>query len=220
MKQSLNYVTALPDFLEMQRVSFCWFIAQGLNEELMMFSRIHDFSYNTEYLLFGQEYSLVKPVYTIVRAKKLAANYAVQLVIPLEVRNKKLNSVRHFGQFPIINLPLMTTSATFVINGCERVIVSQIIRSPGIYFEKNKNQRKKISFKSKLSGHAHKLGPFAPTGLPWIIPQNQPWEPWVIGNKIQSQKKKLKIHLNFIHIRFNYLKFTELLQKHLTNKLN
>ena len=189
MKQSLNYVTALPDFLEMQRVSFCWFIAQGLNEELMMFSRIHDFSYNTEYLLFGQEYSLVKPVYTIVRAKKLAANYAVQLVIPLEVRNKKLNSVRHFGQFPIINLPLMTTSATFVINGCERVIVSQIIRSPGIYFEKNKNQRKKISFKSKLSGHAHKLGPFAPTGLPWIIPQNQPWEPWVIGNKIQSQKK-------------------------------
>ena len=42
MKQSLNYVTALPDFLEMQRVSFCWFIAQGLNEELSLFSRIHD----------------------------------------------------------------------------------------------------------------------------------------------------------------------------------
>lgn len=50
MKHPLNYITALPDFLEMQRVSFCWFIAQGLNEELMMFSRIHDFSYNTEYL--------------------------------------------------------------------------------------------------------------------------------------------------------------------------
>ena len=183
MKHSLNYVTALPDFLEMQRVSFCWFIAQGLNEELMMFSRIHDFSQNTEYLLFGQEYSLVKPVYTIVRAKKLAANYAVQLVIPLEVRNKKLNSIRHFGQFPIINLPLMTTSATFVINGCERVIVSQIIRSPGIYFEKNRNQRKKTKFKAKLSGYAHKLGAFVPTGLPWVIPRDQHWQPWVLCRK-------------------------------------
>merc|ERR1712071_520795 len=95
MKKSMNYITALPDFIEMQRVSFCWFIAYGLNEELSMFSRIHDFSYNTEYLLFGQEYSLVKPIYNIVRAKKYTANYAAQLVIPLEVRNKKLNSVRY-----------------------------------------------------------------------------------------------------------------------------
>jgi len=189
MKHPLNYVTALPDFLEMQRVSFCWFIAQGLKEELMMFSRIHDFSHNTEYLLFGQEYSLVKPIYTVVRAKKLAANYAVQLVIPLEVRNKKLNSIRHFAQFPIINLPLMTTSATFVINGCERVIVSQIIRSPGIYFEKNRNQRKKTKFKSKLSGNTHKLGAFVPTGLPWILPFLQPWKPWIIGAKIQHQNQ-------------------------------
>ena len=191
MKHALNYITSLPDFLEMQRVSFCWFIAQGLNEELMMFSRIHDFGHETEYLLFGQEYSLVKPVYTIVRAKKLATNYAVQLVIPLEVRNKKLNTVRNFGQFPILNLPLMTTSATFVINGCERVIVSQIIRSPGIYFEKNRNQPKKTRFKSRLSGHMHKLGAFVPTGVPWIIPQNQPWEPWIIGNKIQHQNQTL-----------------------------
>ena len=66
----MNYTTALPDFIEMQRVSFCWFIAQGLNEELTSFSRIYDFSQNTEYILFGQEYSLVKPVYNIVRAKK------------------------------------------------------------------------------------------------------------------------------------------------------
>ena len=188
MKHSLNYITALPDFLEMQRVSFCWFIAQGLNEELMMFSRIHDFSQNTEYLLFGQEYSLIRPVYTVVRAKKLAANYAVQLTIPLEVRNKKLNSVRDFGQFPILNLPLMTTDATFVINGCERVIVSQIIRSPGIYFEKNRNQRKKTRFKAKISGTPNNLAPFIPTGLPWVIPQNQPWEPWQLSNKINVQR--------------------------------
>ena len=185
----MNYITALPDFVEMQRLSFCWFIAQGLNEELTTFSRIHDFSYNTEYRLFGQEYSLVKPVYTIVRAKKLAANYSAQLVIPLEVRNKKLNSVRYFGQFTIINLPLMTTTATFVINGCERVIVSQIIRSPGIYFEKNKNQRKRKQFKSKVLGHASKLGSFLPSGLPWLIPDDQPWKPWIVGNKLKSHRQ-------------------------------
>ena len=171
MKQSMNYITALPDFMEMQRVSFCWFIAQGLNEELAMFSRIHDFSYNTEYVLFGHEYSLVKPIYNIIRAKKYTANYAAQLVIPLEIRNKKLNSVRYHNQFPIINLPLMTTSATFVINGCERVIVSQIIRSPGIYFEKNKNQKKRKIVKRKISSDINKLKSFVPLGEPFISEQ-------------------------------------------------
>ncbi len=171
MKQSMNYITALPDFMEMQRVSFCWFIAQGLNEELAVFSRIHDFSYNTEYVLFGHEYSLVKPIYNIIRAKKYTANYAAQLVIPLEIRNKKLNSIRYHNQFPIINLPLMTTSATFIINGCERVIVSQIIRSPGIYFEKNKNQKKRKIIKRKVSSDINKLKSFVPLGEPFISEQ-------------------------------------------------
>ena len=171
MKQSMNYINALPDFIEMQRASFCWFIAQGLNEELAMFSRIHDFSYNTEYVLFGNEYCLVKPIYNIIRAKKYTANYAAQLVIPLEIRNKKSNSIKFHSQFPIITLPLMTTSATFVINGCERVIVSQIIRSPGIYFEKNKNQKKRKIVRRKLSTDVNKLKSFVPLGEPFISEQ-------------------------------------------------
>jgi len=158
----MNYTTALPDFIEMQRVSFCWFIAQGLNEELNAFSRIYDFSQNTEYILFGQEYSLVKPIYNIVRAKKYTANYSAQLVIPLEVRNKKTNTIKHHSKFPIINLPLMTSSATFVINGCERVIVSQIIRSPGVYFEKNKHQKKNKKIKRIISSEIDKLRSFTP----------------------------------------------------------
>lgn len=164
MKKNMNYVTALPDFIEMQRVSFCWFIAQGLSEELVGFSNIHDFSHNTEYILFGQEYNLVKPTYNITRAKKYTANYAAQLVIPLEVRNKKTNSIKYHNTFPIVNLPLMTTAATFIINGCERVIVSQIIRSPGIYFEKNKNQKKRKRIKRRRSSDIHKLQSFAPSG--------------------------------------------------------
>jgi DNA-directed RNA polymerase subunit beta len=168
MKQSMNYITALPDFIAMQRISFCWFITQGLNEELSLFSRIHDFSQNTEYILFGEEYSLIKPPCSLVIARKYSGNYRAQLVIPIEVRNKKINSIRYHNQFPIITLPLMTTAATFIINGCERVIVSQIIRSPGVYFERNRNQKKRNQFKRKLSTDITKLRAFLPSGEAFI----------------------------------------------------
>ena len=158
----INYTTNLPDFIEMQRISFCWFIKQGLTEELNNFSIIYDFSQNTEYILFGQEYSLVKPIYNIIRAKKYTANYSAQLLIPLEIRNKKINLIKYHSKFPIINLPLMTSSGTFVINGCERVIVSQILRSPGVYFEKNKHQKKKRKIRKIISTKISKLKNFTP----------------------------------------------------------
>ena len=168
MKQNMNYINALPDFLAMQRVSFCWFITQGLNEELALFSKIHDFSQNTEYIMFGDEYNLIKPPYSLLIARKYSGNYRAQLVIPIEVRNKTINNIRYQNQFPIITLPLMTTYATFIINGCERVIVSQIIRSPGIYFEKNKNQKTQKQFKRKSSTNIHKLRSFLPAGEAFI----------------------------------------------------
>ena len=168
MKENMNYINALPDFLAMQRISFCWFITQGLSEELALFSRIQDFSQNTEYILFGEEYNLIKPSYNLVIARKYSGNYRVQLVVPIEVRNKVVNNIRYQNQFPIITLPLMTTDATFIINGCERVIVSQIIRSPGVYFEKNKNQKSRTSFKRKLSTDINKLRAFIPAGEAFI----------------------------------------------------
>jgi hypothetical protein len=70
MNKNMNYINALPDFLAMQRVSFCWFITQGLTEELALFSKIYDFSQNTEYLIFSEEYTLIKPLYNLVIAKK------------------------------------------------------------------------------------------------------------------------------------------------------
>jgi hypothetical protein len=66
--------------------------------------------------------------------------------------------------FQLLLYLLMTTYATFVINGCERVIVSQIIRSPGVYFEKNKNQRTRNQFKRKLPTDINKLRSFVPAG--------------------------------------------------------
>ena len=168
MKQNMNYINALPDFLAMQRISFCWFITQGLNEELALFSRIQDFSQSTEYIMFGEEYSLIKPPYSLLIARKYNGNYRAQLVIPIEVRNKGANSICYQNQFPIITLPLMTMDATFIINGCERVIVSQIIRSPGVYFEKNKTQKTRHQFKRKLSNDIDKLRSFLPAGEAFI----------------------------------------------------
>ena len=168
MKKNINYINALPDFLAMQRISFCWFLTQGLSQELALFSRIQDFSHNTEYVMFGEEYSLIKPSYSLLMARKYSGNYRAQLVIPIEVRNKITNSVQYQNQFPIITFPLMTTDATFLVNGCERVIVSQIIRSPGVYFEKNKNQKVRNQFKRKLSADLRKLRSFIPAGEAFI----------------------------------------------------
>nr|YP_010283366.1 RNA polymerase beta subunit [Bacillaria paxillifer]ULD16485.1 RNA polymerase beta subunit [Bacillaria paxillifer] len=213
MKQNMNYINSLPDFLTMQRVSFCWFITQGLNEELALFSRIQDFSQNTEYIIFGEEYSLIKPPYSLLIARKYSGNYRAQLVIPIEVRNKTINSVRYQNQFPIITLPLMTTYATFIINGCERVIVSQIIRSPGVYFEKNKNQKTRKHFKRKLSTDINKLRSFLPSGEAFISELDLFFSIPDVSYDNVKKKKKVVPHWNSNSIYYysiRYLKQTQI----------
>jgi DNA-directed RNA polymerase subunit beta len=229
MKKNINYINALPDFLAIQRISFCWFITQGLTEELALFSRIQDFSQNTEYIMFAEEYSLIKPSYSLLIAKKYSANYRAQLVIPIEVRNKVINSIRYTNQFPIITLPLMTTDATFIINGCERVIVSQIIRSPGIYFEKNKNQKVQNQFKRKLSTDINKLRSFIPSGESFISEFDLFFSiPTLVDNPVRSdsvslnkeknisllsKKKKLAPYWNTNFIYYYSLKYLRQTQK-------
>jgi len=190
MKNNNNYLTNLPDFIAMQRTSFCWFISQGLTDELSLFSRIHDFSQNTEYILFGDEYNLITPPCSLAIARKYNGNYRAQLVIPIEVRNKTINVIRYHNKFPLITLPLMTTASTFILNGCERVIVSQIIRSPGVYFEKNKNQKKQLNFKRKLSTEIGKLRSFLPSGEAFISESDLFFSTPV--QKIDSIKKEVK----------------------------
>ena len=212
MKETINYTTALPDFLAMQRISFCWFITQGLTEELALFSRIQDFSQNTEYVMFGNEYSLIKPSYSLLIARKYSGNYRAQLVIPVEVRNKVVNTIRYQTQFPIITLPLMTNDATFIINGCERVIVSQIIRSPGVYFEKNKNQKIKTQFKKKLPTDINKLRSFSPSGEAFISELDFFFPiPTLTYDPIKKKKKIVPYweSSSIYYYSLNYLKKTE-----------
>jgi len=135
-------------------------------------------------------FNLIKPPYSLLIARKYSGNYRAQLVIPIEVRNKTINNIRYHNQFPIITLPLMTTYATFIINGCERVIVSQIIRSPGIYFEKPKNQKTQKQFKRKLSTDINKLRTFLPSGEAFISESDLFFSvPVFTSDKIKKRKK-------------------------------
>lgn len=164
----MNYIHTFPDFLTMQKTSFCWFLRQGLREELMFVSRVQDFSERTEYRIFAEEYDLIQPFFNLDKTRDYSGNYCVQLVIPVEIRDRLLNYVWWSRRRPMIKLPLMTAEATFLINGCERVIVSQIIRSPGIYFEKNKIQRIKNPFKQKLPIDITQLRSFLPSSLAFL----------------------------------------------------
>ena len=216
MKKTFNYITTLPDFIEMQRISFCWFISSGLTNELSNFSSIFDFSGNIEYIFFGQEYKLVKPVYNVLSAKRFTKNYITQLLMPIEIRNKKTNSIMRQGQLTIANLPLMTTSATFIINGCERIIVSQIIRSPGIYFEKNKKQKKRKTSKLILSNDFHKLRPFIQSSIgllktPYLSFLSTSFEQESQISQKLLRKEKIKTDLIFLNFFKTYRIFSKTL---------
>lgn len=142
MKNCKTYITTLPDFVEIQRKSFCWFLSQGLSTEFETFGSIVDMSDNLEICFFNQEYILVKPTYSALESKHYDTSYSARIQMYLQVRDKKANKVILNRKIFLGYLPLMTDAATFIINGCERVIVSQIIRSPGIYFQKSKNKKK------------------------------------------------------------------------------
>ena len=218
MKKYMNYITALPDFIEMQRISFCWFISQGLKEELANFSSVLDFSGNIEYIFFGQEYKLVKPIYNTSSAKRYTANYVAQLIMPIEMRNKRNNTIMRQGRLPVANLPLMTTTATFIINGCERIIVSQVIRSPGVYFEKNKKQKRRKLNKLTLSNDFNKVRPFTQTALGLLKNPNILSLSPIVKNPQVLQKSNEDKNINDVLDFIEFFKIYTIISKTFTNK--
>lgn len=151
--QKKAFLTTLPDFVEIQRASFCWFLEKGLSEELEKFSSIIDQYKSIEFNFFGQEYKIKKPKYDTIESKRRNTSYGVKIYVPIsanflnvpsEIRIK--NKVKVF----IGELPLMTDRGTFVVNGCERVIINQIIRSPGIYFKEELSKNEKSIYRATL----------------------------------------------------------------------
>ena len=138
--------TLLPDLIEIQRSSFRWFLEQGLIEELNSFSPIADYTGKYELHFIGENYRLKEPKYHVDEAKRRDSTYNVQMYVPTRLINKETGEINEMEVF-IGDLPLMTERGTFIINGAERVIVNQIVRSPGVYYkaETDKNGRRTYS---------------------------------------------------------------------------
>ena len=140
---------SLPDLVEIQRASFCWFLEEGLAEEIKNFSPITDYADNLELHLLGDEYKLKYPKYSINECKRRDATYSVQVYVPARLINKETGTIKEQKVF-IGDLPLMTDRGTFVINGAERVIVNQIVRSPGIYYKSETDKQGRRTYSSSL----------------------------------------------------------------------
>ena len=141
--QVAKTATYLPDLVEVQRASFKWFLEQGLIEELKNFSPITDYTGKLELHFIGDEYRLKRPRHDVEEAKRRDATFASQMYVTCRLINKETGEIKEQEVF-IGELPLMTERGTFIINGAERVIVNQIVRSPGVYFkdEQDKNGRR------------------------------------------------------------------------------
>jgi len=127
------FLTTLPDFIEIQRASFCWFLEKGLSEELEKFPSITDLATNCDLNVFGQEYKIRKPKYSFMESKRRNTTYALKIYVPISVRFGNILSTNKIN-LVIGEVPLMTDAGVFLINGCERVVINQIIRSPGVYY--------------------------------------------------------------------------------------
>ncbi len=141
--QVAKTATYLPDLVEVQRASFKWFLEKGLIEELQNFSPISDYTGKLELHFIGEEYRLKRPRHDVEEAKRRDATFASQMYVTCRLINKETGEIKEQEVF-IGELPLMTERGTFIINGAERVIVNQIVRSPGVYFkdELDKNGRR------------------------------------------------------------------------------
>jgi DNA-directed RNA polymerase beta subunit len=124
----------MPDLAEIQKKSFQWFLEKGLKEELLSFSPVRDYTGRLE-LYFLPEYQFDKPKYTVEEARHNEATYSKQLRIKMRLINRDTGEIKEQEAY-IGEIPMMTDRGTFIINGAERVIVSQLVRSPGIYFKK------------------------------------------------------------------------------------
>ena len=139
---------AVPDLSEMQRISFCWFLTEGLPQELAKYPSILNEKTGIELFIYGQEYKIYYPNFSILNALKKRGNYNLRVFVLMSVRkhkNEKKKQLDYFSSKQRVcfgEIPLMTDKGTFIFNGCERIIVSQIIRSPGVYFKKIKKQNK------------------------------------------------------------------------------
>ncbi|HHY95000.1 MAG TPA: DNA-directed RNA polymerase subunit beta, partial [Firmicutes bacterium] len=127
----ISEVLEIPDLIEVQRKSYEWFLREGLRELLRDISPIQDFTGNL--VLEFLEPEITKPKYSVEECKERDVTYAAPLKVKVRLINKETGEVKEQHVF-MGDFPLMTEQGTFIINGAERVVVSQLVRSPGAYY--------------------------------------------------------------------------------------
>ena len=128
----INEVLDMPNLIEVQKNSYQWFLEEGLRDVFNDVSSITDYTGNL--VLEFIDYRLdEEPKYTVEQCKERDVTYAAPLRVRARLLNKETGEIKESEVF-MGDFPLMTESGTFVINGAERVIVSQLVRSPGVYF--------------------------------------------------------------------------------------
>ncbi|MFD1432670.1 DNA-directed RNA polymerase subunit beta [Lacticaseibacillus yichunensis] len=139
----IKEVLDLPNLIEIQSNSYQWFLDEGLKEMFDDIMPIEDFQGNLslEYV----DYQLLEPKYTVEEARQHDANYSAPLHVTLRLTNHETGEIKSqdvfFGDFP-----LMTKQGTFIINGAERVIVSQLVRSPGVYYNSETDKNSRVTY--------------------------------------------------------------------------
>ena len=144
----INEVLEMPNLIEVQKKSYQWFLDEGLREVFRDVAAIKD--YNETLELSFIDYRLdAEPKYSIAECKERDTTYAAPLRVTARLNNLETGEIKdsevYMGDFP-----LMTPSGTFVINGAERVIVSQLVRSPGVYYAVERDKTGKELFKSTV----------------------------------------------------------------------
>ena len=144
-----NEVLEIPNLIAIQKDSYQWFLVDGLKEVFDDISPIVDFSGNLE-LRFGKFRLCPDEIkHTIEECKERDATYSAPLKVEVRLHNKETDTIKEHEIY-IGDLPLMTDTGSFVINGAERVIVSQLVRSPGIYFTVDHDKTGKELYSSQV----------------------------------------------------------------------
>ncbi|GAF18692.1 LOW QUALITY PROTEIN: DNA-directed RNA polymerase beta subunit [Bacillus sp. JCM 19046] len=139
----INEVLELPNLIEIQTASYQWFLDEGLREMFQDISPIQDFTGNL--VLEFIDYSLGEPKYPVDESKERDVTFAAPLRVKVRLINKETGEVKEQEVF-MGDFPLMTETGTFVINGAERVIVSQLVRSPSVYYSQKLDKNGKKGF--------------------------------------------------------------------------
>ncbi len=139
----IDEVLEMPNLIEVQKKSYRWFLEEGLREVFKDVGAITDYTGNLE--LTFLDYTIDNnPKYSVTECKERDATYAAPLKVRMRLRNKETEEIKEQEIF-MGDFQLMTDSGTFIINGAERVIVSQLVRSPGMYYSLNNDKPEKPS---------------------------------------------------------------------------